>query len=509
MQVKHHVKTHVKCARGAKGAAADTTAKDGRHDPGTLDAATRYVHTWVRVCRRERKRMGEPNNALGALIQESGLSWAGLARRVNDLGRNEGLALRYDYTGVNRWVKRGERPRQPVPSLIARILSERLARSISPSDFGMETTESLAARGLRYSADPETTVRTISDLGKAEVTRRGIMTAPFILAALAAPSRDWLLATLESTSGDRGPRQVGMTQVAGIRDMFALFQEMDVMRGGGHARTALIEYMNSYVTPLLRQQNAPEVQRALYDAAAEQAYLIGWMAYDDGQHGLAERYLIQALGLAQAAGNNILGAHVLAGMSDQANLLGHPQEAVALARAGRRGISVDDSPACMADLQILEARALAALGDQRAAAVSVASAERTFNRVDHENEPAWARFIDRAYLFGEAAHCFRDLAEPSQIDRFAGESLDAARSQGRARRGALSETALAISELSRGNVEAAADKAVKVVRLAASVNSSRCLEAVSDLNGRFRPYNQVAGVQEFRHQANELLGIAA
>jgi hypothetical protein len=453
--------------------------------------------------------MGEPNDVLADLIVESGLSWAGLVRRVNDLGAREGQALRYDYTAVNRWVKRGERPRPPVPTLIAKVLSEKLGRVVSASDFGMEAAESLAARGLKYSPDPQLIVTTISDLGKADLTRRSIITAPFVLAALAAPSRDWLLATLEETTGDRGPRKVGMQQVAGIREMFGLFQEMDVMRGGGHARTALIEYMNSYVIPLLRQQNPPDVQHALYNAAAEQAYLIGWMAYDDGLHGLAERYLIQALGLAQHAGNHILGAHVLAGMSDQANLLGHPQEAVALARAGRRGITVNDSPACIADLQILEARALAALGEQHAASKSVAAAEQTFGQVDHQNEPEWARFIDRAYLFGEAAHCFRDLVEPGQIDRFATESLEAAHAQGRARRGALSQTALAISHLNRGDVEEAAGRASLVVRLAASVNSSRCLEAVGDLQKRLRPYGQVAEVQTFRHQAETLLGVAA
>ncbi|MGC5022192.1 hypothetical protein [Micromonospora sp. DT47] len=48
------------------------------------------------------------------------------------------------------------------------------------------------------------------------------------------------------------------------------------------------------------------------------------MAYDDGEHGLAQRYLIQALRLAQASNSTALGAYVLAGMSDQANLLGHP-----------------------------------------------------------------------------------------------------------------------------------------------------------------------------------------
>lgn len=60
--------------------------------------------------------MKEPNEPLAALVSEAGFSWAGPARRVDALGTNEGLAPRYDYTAVNRWVERGERPRPPVPS---------------------------------------------------------------------------------------------------------------------------------------------------------------------------------------------------------------------------------------------------------------------------------------------------------------------------------------------------------------------------------------------------------
>ncbi|NJC68426.1 hypothetical protein HC031_01615 [Planosporangium thailandense] len=453
--------------------------------------------------------MNEPNDTLAALVLQAGFSWAGLARRVNDLGANDGFALRYDYTSVHRWVKRGERPRSPVPTLIANALSEKLGRRISPTDFGMTAEETLAARGLEYPENPRTTIDTIIDLGRADMKRRSIIKAPFVLAALGAPSRDWLLATLDGTTTERGPRQVGMKQVAGIRDMFALFQEMDVMRGGGHARTALVEYLNSYVFPLLKRDHEERVQRALYEAAAEQAYLVGWMAYDDGEHGLAQRYLIQSLRLAEASNNAALGAHVLAGMSDQANLLGHPHEALMLARAGRRGITENDSPACLADLHVLEGRALAALGEARAAAAAVAEAERVFARVAHENEPVWARFIDVSYLFGEAAHCFRDLGQASQIERFAGESVEGARKQGRARRGALSHAALAIGDLERRNVEGAAVKSLEVVDLAASVNSSRCIETVRDLQRRLKPYADVDQVQRFNARAGELLGLAA
>lgn len=188
--------------------------------------------------------------------------------------------------------------------------------------------------------------------------RRSVVFAPFVLGALAAPSRDWLLAALGSLTSERGPRQVSLEQVSGIREMFALLQEMDVMRGGGHARVALVEYLNSYVLPLLQRAQPDErVRLALYEAASEQAYLVGWMAYDDGRHGLAQRYLIRALRLAEAARAPALGAHVLAGMADQANLLGNPREVLSLARAGQRGIVDARSLACLADLHILEARA--------------------------------------------------------------------------------------------------------------------------------------------------------
>src|SRR4029453_14574678 len=140
-------------------------------------------------------------------------------------------------------------------------------------------------------------------------------------------------------------------RVAPIRRTFGLFQEMDVMRGGGHARHQLASYVTTVVPPPPRENDAsPATGRALYEAGAEQLYLLGWMAYDDGQHPLAQRHLVQSLRLAQEAHRPELGAHLLAGLSDQAALPGHPDQALQLARAGRAGLRGIDSPACLADL---------------------------------------------------------------------------------------------------------------------------------------------------------------
>jgi hypothetical protein len=194
-------------------------------------------------------------------------------------------------------------------------------------------------------------------------------------------------------------------------------------------------------------------------------------------------------------------------MADQAILLGHPREALMLARAGQRGITAEDSPACLSDLQVLEARAHATVGDTAAASRSVARAERTFLKVIPENEPEWARFIDPAYLFGEVANTFRDLGEPAQVERFGGDSARDAMRQGRARRGALTNAAMAVADLQRGEVEAAASRGVRVVDMASMVQSSRTLETVRDLARRLSRFAGVPAVEAFTTRAKLALGL--
>ncbi|MFE3058345.1 hypothetical protein [Nocardia sp. NPDC059239] len=123
--------------------------------------------------------------------------------------------------------------------------------------------------------------------------------------------------------------------------------------------------------------------------------------------------------------------------------------------------------------------------------------------------PEWARFIDPAYFFGEAAVCFRDLKQPTEIERFADLSIQACLEQRRARRGGLSQAAVAMSLVQRNEIEAAAERAKIVVHLTSSVNSSRCLEAVTDLQKTLKPFGTLPAVQEFNTEALQLLGLAA
>jgi hypothetical protein len=76
-------------------------------------------------------RMTEPNVLLDALIEEAGLSHAGLAVRVNQRGLQYRLDFHYDHASVARWVRDHAIPRGRVPEIICEILSSRLGRVIT------------------------------------------------------------------------------------------------------------------------------------------------------------------------------------------------------------------------------------------------------------------------------------------------------------------------------------------------------------------------------------------
>ncbi|MGW6913696.1 transcriptional regulator [Kitasatospora sp. NPDC054939] len=443
----------------------------------------------------------EPNARLSEWLDRAGLSNGELARRVKAAAHDAGHPhVLPDATAVRRW-RAGNRPRRPIPGIIADVVSAKLGYRVTSYELGLG--ESPAEdRSLLYSRDFAVTVETVSDLGRADVDRRRFLAAaPFAAVASTGPSRDWLLAVLDQAP-EPGPR-VRLEDVTAVRNMFGAFQRMDVMQGGGSGRLLLAQYMNIHVYPLLRRPQPADVHRALCEAAAEQTYLLGWMAYDSGEHGTAQRYLVQSLRLAEESGHAPLGAHVLAGMADQATLLGHPEEGLRLAQTGRHGLR-GSSPAALADLWALEGRALAAMGDKAGATRAVTESEQAAEQINTAAEPEWAVFIDPAYLHGEHAMTLRDIGDHAGAAEHAKRSIDHAREQKRARRGALSQAALATTYLGRRDLEQAYAAGLRTLSLAGQVKSSRAVEAVADLQRRMQPFGKSRLVADFNERARTL-----
>ncbi|MFF8034061.1 MULTISPECIES: regulator [unclassified Streptomyces] len=479
----------------------------------------------------ERPAQRTPNRQLAALIAEAGFSNAGLARRVDQLGLEHGLDLRYDKTSVTRWL-RGQQPRGTTPALIAEVFTRRLGRRLTAQDLGLDACAPVYA-GLEFAASPEEAVDIVSGLWRKDSgSHAELRKIAFTSAGLVVPSRDWLigradekvaraeppprvpaqsrpsprlpgpaeLAARRRGAAERGPgHRVTGGDVAALRSVGELFRTLDDAYGGGHARQALVRYLEHECEPMLRGTYGEQTGRRLFAAAAELTRLAGWTSYDIAAHGLAQRYFVQALRLAQAAGDRPYGAYVLVTMSRQAVYLGHGREAVQLARVAQQGAGGSAPPAVQALLHAAEARGHAVLGEVRACTAALVRAERALEsaRPPGDEVPPWARFFDEAQLADEFGHCHRDLQQFRAAAQHAERSLQL-RAPGYARSRLFCRVVLATARLGLGELDQACQLAAEAAAQAAEMRSVRAVEYVRDFERRLEPYRDAAPVRTYR-----------
>ncbi|MCS0635906.1 transcriptional regulator [Streptomyces sp. LP05-1] len=442
----------------------------------------------------------QPNERLQALIQEAGCSNAGLARRVNMVGAERGLDLRYDKTSVARWL-RGQQPRGRAPGIIAEALGRKLGRTVTIDEIGMANGKNLASGvGLQFSPTVLGAIEQVCELWRSDVGRRDFLSGSAVAAsALVEPSRDWLITATDPQVARQAGARVGASDVAAVRAMTDALNDLDHRFGSGHVRPVVVHYLNSVVSGLLAGSYRDSVGRQLFAAVARLTELAGYMAVDTGQPGLAQRYYIQALRLAQAAGDRAYGGYVLAAsMSHLAAQLGNPREIAQLARAAQEGARGHITPRTEAMFLAAEARGHALMGDARTCDTVAARAVAALEHADPEagDDPVWISHFDQAYLSDELAHCHRDLNRPDAAARAARESLDG-HPETRARRRAIGLVLLATAQLQRREVEQACHTGTRAVELLAGLRSSRGTEYLEDFQQRLEPYGEEPAVREF------------
>ncbi|MEU4500144.1 regulator [Streptomyces sp. NPDC024089] len=565
-----------------------------------------------------------PNRRLASLITEAGFSNAGLARRVDQLGLEHGLDLRYDKTSVTRWL-RGQQPRGTTPALIAEVFTRRLGRRLSAQDLGLDACAPVYA-GLEFAATPAEAVDIVSGLWRKDSgSHAELRKIAFTPAGLVVPSRDWLIGRADEwvgrgsepvtrthggAGGDHGtvgtvgsvgtgrsagtggavgaaenggaarpgapggarggpygahggagvngagaragvrgpapsrpsgpsappgpptaptapappgaglpgapgvPRQrqserapgqrVSGGDVAALRSVGELFRTLDNAYGGGHARQALVRYLEHETEPMLRGTYGEATGRRLFSAAADLTRLAGWTSYDIAAHGLAQRYFVQALRLAQAAGDRAYGSYVLITMSRQAVYLGHGREAVQLARVAQQGIGSSAPPVVQALLHAVEARGHGVLGEARPCTTSLARAEHALEIARPGDEvPHWARYFDEAQLADEFGHCHRDLQQYRAAAQHAERSLQL-RSPAYARSRLFCRVVLASARLGLGELDQACALGAEAAQQAAEMRSVRAAEYVRDFERRLEPYRDAAAVRGYRDRVATL-----
>lgn len=361
--------------------------------------------------------------------------------------------------------------------------------------------------GLEFASDWRHGVDVAAELWRGDMQRRNLLRrVGFIASAFIAPAMRWLTSPLEERPSGRGELLVGEPDIEMVRRITGVYRTLDNQYGGGHIRESVVRFLDAEVAVLLRGRYDVNTGVALLSAAAETTQLAGWASYDMGMNGLAQRYMVQALRLAAAAGDRALGAEILAAMSHQAAYLHASAEAVDLARAAGRAAADAGVAAIQAESAVLEAQGHAVGGDEAACAVALDRAERTLDRADRTADPQWIGYFDESYLAAKFGHCFTALGRGDLAQRFAARSLDMdGRHYARGRQFNLA--LLAVAHAQAADLEQASVVGVQAVEAAEGLRSKRALDYLADLAGRLAPHAGLPAVRAFTERVRPLLAL--
>ncbi|GAA3916982.1 transcriptional regulator [Streptomyces gulbargensis] len=413
----------------------------------------------------------QPNTLLDALLDEAGVSNAGLAARVNRAGRARGLALRYEHTAVARWLK-GQRPRGQVPDLICEVLAARLGRSVTLDDIGLGVPGGpLPGPGSPLSGFVE---RAAALWRSDEQQRPHIVTAQAVTGTPAVmPVWEWENPPEDVDVSREGRARVSPADIVTLSAARAHYEQMYRKAGGIATRGRIVGFLTAEAAPLLRGSYGDALGRRLHRATGGLVAVAGICAYDADAHGLAQRYFHQALRLAKASGDRAFGAYVIALLVNQSLFTGEYRQAVAFAEAALRAAGPQITPALAADLTAMQAKAYARLGDAPAALACIRRAEAAAERISPEAEPAETGYVQPGLVNVQAAEALLSLGDLPAAHEHAAAAVGApSHDRGRVHRLAM----LCQVELRRGECDAAARTAAEMTERVRGMESRRLRE---------------------------------
>ncbi|MBW5424729.1 tetratricopeptide repeat protein [Streptomyces sp. BG9H] len=425
----------------------------------------------------------QPNAGLARLYRESGWTLRQFAQEVNRIGTERGSPLKYQPPSVHQWLS-GHLPKETARPLILEALARRLLRPVTHAEAG-------------FPAPPEesnshpTTVEGLIDLGRQDMdpSRRSVLSAGLFSVALTVPGWPDVVGRMEAVQAGKA-RRIGMAEVDMVSAMTERVSELDDQFGGRHARPLAAAFLVNTVAPYLRADATEEVRKAMMSAASDLCYLTGYMAVDEGIHGLAQQYYLKALELAGASEDHLTYCTTLRGMSVQAVDLRHGKAAMRLADAAASA-SPQAGPRMRAFLAGQQAHAAAQLGERTKALMYIREAEVAMEKAESQSSTFGSyNPSSLTYHAGQVRYELGDISgsvkELEESDRLRHSSFK------RNRIRYLSM--LAERQLEIGHLESACATWTKVIDIYPYVQSGQCDQSVSTMQARIRPYlkNQAA-----------------
>ncbi|MGK8487308.1 helix-turn-helix domain-containing protein [Nocardia asiatica] len=263
-------------------------------------------------------------------------------------------------------------------------------------------------------------VTLVSMLGRADVDRRSFLRTSVYSAALSATALVSQSDMARLARVDDSAR-VDMAEVRAVQGITDAFLRLDEVKGGGIGRTAVAEFLSTDVASLLRSRFADSTVRSeAFSAAAELAYLAGFKAHDAGEDGIAQRYFLSALRLAEEGHVPGQDAWVLRILAMQGADIRQPKFSPALAEAalargrGRLG------PDATALLTVVVARCHAETGDHGRALAALRTAEPHITPDLVGEQPRWVSMWcpNKGTVVDQTAKTFLALGDLANAARY-------------------------------------------------------------------------------------------
>ncbi len=467
---------------------------------------------------------------LAQLLREPDWSVSRLASEVNrEVGR--GYISR---TTASEWVNISRVPRQPLPTVIAHVLSQASGDTVRacdlwpgvgaavgwlPADHGMQVPWNV--QGIRTLArDWSMNGGTVFDADRRSfmAISGGALTAPAWLYADAVGGKN----SSRELSSILTPGGAGSKIPAGITGMLKStvdhLRRIDDMEGGGRQVLGLVHgefrkvanYVNSGTFA-----NSTVASQVL-GVFGELAQLAGWVAYDSERHGLAQRYFRTGLQAAQSSGDRDLGAHILGWMACHAAYCGHKNEATEIAKLAVN-VAQNAHPVTRSLMHVRMGYAQAAAGNLHGFRDSFEAARHCWHDLSGtEDGPSFLYWYGDTYidiLCGEGLQmlAFSSKTKPHQILEEADSLLKkkiVENAESMPRDSLFHSVWLARSQVLRGEIEQATSTTRRVMKGLQSVDSPRTIATLrrldADLAAR-RSVDDLRDVKELRRELRPLL----
>jgi transcriptional regulator with XRE-family HTH domain len=323
-------------------------------------------------------------------------------------------------------------------------------------------------------------------------------------AAITSSAHDWLIARPVNNVSNSTGRTIGPKVMDDLDDMTGKLRHMDDQMGGG-SLIDMISAQARYIAALLRDgKYTDSIGRRLHGTLGELLRLGGWVSFDSGRQGQAQRFWLASLHATHTAGDNALGANVLGFMSEQAWSLGKLDDAARLAGTAVSGYK-GSSPRVSAILHMRAARSQAMLDDSPGCRSNIDSAyDALRNSPSESGEPDWSYWMDEASLNEQVGKCFLYLKDYSAARSYLEMALQTEGFANYYRDGVSVLIALANAHAGAGEPEESCAVGTRAIdALSGRVDSPRLAVKIKSLREVLRAYEQVPAVQEFSDRVNQ------